>query len=113
MASTKRLLQEQLETATTGWNIGIFGALVEFHRDADEPATIDDLTVATSRGAIRLLALEEAQPVPFSPRSAKQAERDLGIAVCLSEPAARMPGRDALTELGPDADAVRESDRKA
>lgn len=109
----EEFLQVNLATPQTGWSIGVFGALAEFHREPDEPASIKEFEVATVRGAIRLKPLDECRPVAYKPRSAKQADRDFGTALCLPEAAAQMQRRELLTELGPDASAINESDRKA
>lgn len=112
-SSLRNTLLENLRCAEIGWSIGIFGAVAEFHRDADEPAALFEMSVATSRGAIRLSAIEECRPVPFEPRSHKQRDRNFGVALCLPETAARMQYREVLTELGRDADAIDASDRGA
>lgn len=107
----REILQEKLARPQTGWSIGVFGALAEFHRERDEPAETGELQVATARGAIRLSAVEECRPVPFAPRSAKHGRRDYGVGLCLPESSARIGRNAALTELGPDRDAIRPRDR--
>lgn len=108
------LLQSHLANPSTGWSIGIFGALAEFHREDGEEARCDGLSVSTARGAIRLEAREECRPVRFEPRSVKQAGRDFGIGLCLPEPKARLQAcRSVLTDLGPDTEAIHAQDREA
>ena len=106
-------LQEKLARPATGWGIGVFGALAEFQRDADEPAEVSDFTIVTARGAIRLEPVEQCRPVPYQPRSPKQHDRNFGVALCLPEPAARVGRHSVLTELGPDREALRPADRSA
>ena len=99
----------------TGWGIGIFGALAEFMRDADEAVlTPAPGTLVTPRGAIairvdepgtRLLAWTEP-----SPRVGLWRQ---GAALCLPVEAAACGGTDVVTELGPDAEALRPGDRDA
>jgi hypothetical protein len=109
----RTLLESNLANPSIGWSIGIFGALAEFHREAGEDARCEDLAVSTARGAIRLAVLDECRPVPYEPRSEKQADRKFGVALCLPEGHARLESRAVLTELGPDAEAIRPEDRKA
>jgi hypothetical protein len=106
------MIRAQLARAGTSWSIGIFGAVAEFHRLPDEPADCTPVSVATSRGAIRVEAPEGCVCVPYQPRSARD-ERNYGVALCLPESGARLQRRSTLTELGPDKDAVRPQDRAA
>lgn len=107
------LLADKLAQPGIGWSIGVFGALAEFERDPAEPAELRDLSVATPRGAIRLEPLAGCEALPYEPRSAKQQNRSLGIALCLSQEQARVGRNTVLTELGPDHAAIRAQDRSA
>jgi hypothetical protein len=113
MTSVERILEERLQDPATRWSIGVFGALAEFQRDDGEPARSGAREVVTARGAIRLLPVDECRPVAYEPRSAKQNGRDFGVALCLPEAAARLQCREVLTELGPDSEAINETDRGA
>jgi hypothetical protein len=93
-----------------------FGAIAEFHRDPDEPAAIAEqpvLSVATSRGAIRLSTPDELRPVAYETISKCIDSWGHGLALCLPRERARMNGRGVITELGPDREAVRADDRDA
>ena len=62
----KALLLDHLKDPDSSWSCGRFGAIAEFHRDADEPVEIVEgpaLTAATPRGAIRIEASPELRPV--------------------------------------------------
>jgi hypothetical protein len=108
-------LAEQIGDCETQWSLGTFGALAEFSRDADEPTAIvqgpHEISAVTPRGgiriappgALRLFASEGVTKTSWSQR----------IALCLPEGECRMSGREVLTELGPDRDALREQDRDA
>jgi hypothetical protein len=109
----RSFLEEHLSRPEAGWSIGVFGALAEFRRAADEPARCSGLTVSTSLGAIRLDPVEACRPVAYEPRSARQHDRKLGIALCLPESSARLERRAALTELGKDKEAIDAKDRDA
>ena len=115
----KDIFRQTLEAALTdwraGWSVGSFGAIAEFHQDAGEAAEIDapeSLTRATSRGAIRIERPEAATPIAFEMLSPRAHRWSHGVALCMpDEAAARPQRRRALTELGPDAQAVRPADR--
>lgn len=112
----RRTLENHLNDASTGWSMGTFGALAEFHRDTEEPAlrgTSDCLRCATSRGALQLDLPEDVLPVAHETLSANPRRWGHGIALCLPEERAAMAGRRAVTELGPDKTAIREEDREA
>lgn len=94
------------------WSMGSWGAVAEFHQDPGEPAgIIAALERATGRGAIRLTGLEAAEPVAYETLSPKPHRWTVSVALCLPAEAARRASRAVLTELGPDAEAVRPEDR--
>lgn len=118
MAQRQADLAETLERALddwqTVWTMGSFGAIAEFHRDADEPFAVRAPGVrATDRGAIRLEALPDLCPVAYETLSPRPHRWGQGVALCLPEAAARAARRRALTELGPDTRAIRPEDRHA
>lgn len=106
-------LDRLLADPRTGWGVGVFGALAEFMRDADEEvATPATRSLVTKRGAIavqpdhpdaRLLAWTEPSPGAGLWRQ--------GAALCLPEALAAIGGAEVITELGPDVEALREQDR--
>jgi len=97
------------------WSLGTFGAIAEFMRDAHEPAEIArtevSASVVTARGGIRLVAQPGLRAVAFE--TVTTSSWSQRVAFCLPEAAARMGRRAALTELGPDRDALRAQDRDA
>lgn len=107
------LIHQELATATTQWNLGTFGAIAEFLRDASEPVERGDgpdrLFAVTDRGGIgfddlsqvRLFASETAVGQGWSHR----------VALCLPEASCAMNRRSVLTELGSDEAALRPPDR--
>ena len=106
-------IREQLRVQSSQWNLGTFGAIAEFQRDPDEAFVLTDehgrLAATTARGgvgfgdlsAVRLFASETAIGQSWSHR----------IALCLPADACAMNRRTALTELGPDSEALRPQDR--
>src|SRR5262249_35300726 len=99
----------------TNWSLGTFGAIAQFAGDADGPLPLSHSNVAlaamTGRGGIRiapgngvrLLASESTTRDSWNHR----------IALCLPERRCAMNQRTALTELGPDREALREQHREA
>lgn len=110
------LLLEHLRDPESSWSCGRFGAIAEFHRDPDEPATLTErpfLCAATARGAIRIETPAELRPIAYETISRCIDSWGHGLALCLPREAARMSGRTVITELGPDRKAVRPDDRDA
>jgi hypothetical protein len=110
------LLLDYLKDPDSSWSCGRFGAIAEFHRDADEPVDIVErpaLTAATARGALRIEASPELRPVAYETISKCIDSWGHGLALCLPREAARMAGRTLVTDLGPDRAALRPQDRGA
>lgn len=107
------LLAAELARSESGWSMGTFGAIAEFTRGADEPASLrqDDgsLSVVTARGGLRLTDHPELRLIASeSPTRADWAHR---VALCLPQASCAMHRRTELTELGPDLTALRDEDR--
>lgn len=116
MADLERLLREHLADWRSGWSMGSFGAIAEFHQDQGEIPVIDQrdtLTRATRRGAIAIdrRRLAEVKPVAYETLSPKKHRWNHAVTLCLSESAARRKARSVLTELGADDEAIRGIDR--
>lgn len=106
-------LAAQMADPETGWSLGTFGAIAEFTRDADEPATLaySEGAVVTARGGMRIEADSGLRPIASeSPTTESWSHR---IALCLPRGACAMSGRTVLTEVGPDQGALRAEDRSA
>jgi len=108
---TAGLIADHLPDWQTGWSMGAFGALAEFHQDAGEPLLVDDaaeLTRATARGAIRFdpSVVERLQPIAYETLSPKLHRWSHAVALCLPAEEAACARRSVLTELGPDTDAI-------
>lgn len=116
MTELEPLLQRHLGDWRSGWSMGSFGAIAEFHQDADEQPVIDEpleLTRATRRGAIRLerRRLAEATAIAYETLSPKRHRWSHAVALCLPAAHARRNEHTVLTEIGPDDDAIRGIDR--
>lgn len=95
-----------------GWSVGTFGGLAEFLRDPDEPAEIVHIpgraTVVTPRGGVDVHLTDDVVPVAWERRAGESWSQ--ALALCLFMPSG---GRSVITELGPDAGALRDQDRRA
>jgi hypothetical protein len=113
MASAFELIADQLADPEAQWSLGTFGAIAEFMRDADEPAEVvreePVAAVVTPRGGVRLQALPGLKPVAFETVTTQGWSQR--VAFCLPERESAMGRRAVLTELGPDANALRGQDR--
>lgn len=109
-----RALAEHMSSPHSGFSIGSLGAIAEFHRAVDEPLAIslpERLTVATSRGAIRVTLDDDVMPVAYETLSRRQRNWQHGVVFCLPAAVAARHRRSVLTEIGPDRQAIREEDR--
>jgi len=106
------LVTRHLADPQAGWAIGTFGAIAEFHRHADEPVVLSAHDAVTARGGMRLRLDGAVWAVAWECPSSDDSWTH-GIALCLARDAGAMSGRTAITELGPDAGALREEDGDA
>lgn len=106
------LVTRHLLDPATSWAIGTFGAIAEFHRDADEQVELLEHTAITSRGGIGLRLPASVRVVAWERPTAGDAWTQ-GVALCLSTSTGAMSGRTAVTELGADTEALRPEDREA
>lgn len=104
-----------LEDEANGWSLGTFGAIAEFTRDPGEPAVVTRqggrISVATDRGGMRLAPSDDTVPVAYETPNRDGETWSHAVALCLPQEAAGMNRRVALTELGPDEEAIRPDDR--
>lgn len=109
------LAERHAHDATCGWSLGVFGAVAEFMRDADEAVAIhrqpNRLELSTARGALRLDAHAGTQVITYETPSRHVERRRVGVALCLPQDQARCATRTVLAALGPDAQAIRPQDR--
>lgn len=112
-AGAVALLRRGIADPDTQWSLGTFGAIAEFSRDEDEPAQVSMaagvLSAITGRGGIALRL--DPYIRPFASESLTRADWNQRVALCLPEDACAMNRRGVLTELGTDAEALREEDR--
>ncbi|MEM9127409.1 MAG: hypothetical protein AAGB28_16585, partial [Pseudomonadota bacterium] len=113
MSDLRKITREALLQEETGWNMGSFGAIAEFHHVAGDPPPdpADDLTQITSRGGIRIDDLNNVTPIAYETLSPKAHRWTQAISLCLPTDMAVMNQRDVLTELGPDTGAIRAENR--
>lgn len=110
--AVRALLRDHLQDTGSQWNLGTFGAIAEFMRDAGEPVAFvdrpDRLSATTARGGIGFGRLDGVRL--FASESATGASWSHRVALCLPEDACAMSGRTVLTEIGPDEEALRGED---
>jgi hypothetical protein len=118
MSEPERLfdfLASQLADPEAAWSVGSFGAIAEFMRDADEAVDSkqadDVIAIVTARGGLRIAAHAEMRPVASESLTTQSWSHR--VALCLPEGIGAMDKRTVLTEIGPDADALRTQDRAA
>lgn len=111
------ILLRHLDDPATGWSIGTFGAIAEFHRDAGEAARIsleaDRGRVVTARGAIEIRRHAAARLVPYETVSAIPTAWSQGVMVCLPADAADRAGPKGVALLGPDTEPLLTADEEA
>jgi hypothetical protein len=113
MSDAVDLAAEHLANTASTWSIGTYGVLAEFAREAGEPCERDDLQAVTPRGAIRVEARAGVVALAYEVLSAQPALWHHGVLFTLPAAESRLPAHSAITELGPDRDAVRADDRAA
>lgn len=110
-------LAAQANDPGVSWSVGTFGALAEFMRDADEPASVDisnrTATVVTARGAMRFGLPENARLFAYEGVSKLPAYWSHGVSLCMPVDDAALGGHTVLTTHGRDSDAIRDEDRNA
>ncbi len=104
-------IAEHLTDPAVAWSLGSFGAIAEFMWHDDESCHIDGLARITLRGAIRIAPPETAQLVHYTTPSRHEARQRSDAALCVTHDECAMAKRAVVTELGPDADALRAEDR--
>lgn len=110
-------LLDAVADPANGWAVGTFGAIAEFTRDPDEAARTARsravAEVATARGGLRLAPPAALRPVAYETPDRDGTTWSQAVALCLPAAEAACSRRTVLTELGPDADAIRPEDRGA
>jgi len=110
MGAIERTLAEHLHDPTTGWSLGTFGALAEFHRQADEAVRFhahdDGLGVVTDAGSLRIRWHPQTRQIPYEGLSTLPTAWTQGVMVCLPDESAAMSALAAVTEIGPNTDGV-------
>lgn len=95
-----------------GWSIGSFGAIGEFVRDADEPASIRreaaSIEIVTPRGAMRIAPQIPLTPIAWDSLSSDGESWGHQLAFCCTRP---QTASRVIRDLGPDRAALREEDR--
>ncbi len=109
------VVHRHMETPSTSWSIGSFGAIAEFQLGENETAernlSFSGGTILSGRGAIRIDLSKDVQAAPYEILRRGNYRWLHGVNFCVSESAGAMAGRELLTALGDDKDALRVEDR--
>jgi len=100
------LVAEHLGNPGTSWSIGVQGALAEFLHSEAPSYRLDDWTVASDLGAIRVTPVPDATLRAYEEPSAHRESWSHGVAICYPGVAAAGAPNRCLTELGPDTGAI-------
>jgi hypothetical protein len=110
-------ISSEMRDVGTSWSVGTFGAIAEFSRDQDEPATVvcdaSRSEAVTSRGGIRIDGRVNVRPVAYETTNRNPDSWSHAIALCLPIDDCAMNRRSVLTEVGPDGASLRDEDRSA
>jgi hypothetical protein len=97
-----------LEDPETGWSIGTFGALAEFNRRTEEPASIvqynDSAIITTKLGALRVNHHPMIKTIPYEVVSKLKTGWSQGVVLCLPTETAGLSFGSCLSDLGNDTD---------
>ena len=115
-ARLEALIRSALSDPDYSFSIGTFGAVAEFHRDPAEPFQLlsgaHGFGMVTARGGIRIALPDDAQGVAYLETTGRAPRYGATFAVCLAANRAALSGSSAITDLGPDLSAIRETDRE-
>jgi hypothetical protein len=110
------VLRHYIADPTASWGLGTFGAVAEFHRTSEEPASMIDtdatLHVVTARGALRICMSEDVRAYAYELPATGDRWHHV-FALCLPVTRAAMHRRETVTECGPDGASLRPGDRDA
>lgn len=110
------VLRRYVADPTASWGLGTFGAVAEFHRTAEEPASIDTgatLQVVTQRGALRISSTQDIRAFAYELPGHADGSWSHVLTLCLPAARTAMHRREVVTECGPDHEALRSDDRAA
>lgn len=116
-AETRRLVRDALDDTEVAWSIDAFGAIAEFswRRDelVDQALGAQGGRLVTPRGALAIDLPDDAEAIAYEGLSGRADAWTQAVVVTLPATTAHGSGRTALTELGPDDDALRAEERGA
>ncbi len=102
------LIDTHLERPTTSWGVSAFGAVGEFHWQADEPhcARTSPLGRASKRGALAIHMHDDVDVVAWERPYFHGAPWQQGVMFVLPEDVARLSARTEITRLEDTEDGV-------
>ena len=111
---TVAALERLLLNPQVAWSLGRSGAIAEFSRDEDESMVLDGLSIATSRGALRIVSDHPSARL-FAGEALGHAETGWSqwLSLCLPKAECTLQGRGTIAEIGPDRAALQAASRHA
>lgn len=117
IGSVYEIVSRGIADPATSWSLGTFGAIAEFMRDPDEDAVLGGggagIRAVTARGGIRLDPSSALRAFAYETGTGRGNRWSHAVALCLPEGECAMNRRMVVTELGPDAAALRPEDEDA
>ena len=105
-----QFVAKHLAATSSSWSVGEMGVLAEFHHHGPTRVA-DEHTVRTNGGALRIHPHAGVHLLAYETPSANPRLWNHGVAFCLPDRDAGMAGRLRVTEIGPDREAIDETDR--
>jgi hypothetical protein len=112
MDAVWKTVSAQLDNSKTGWSIGVFGALAEFHHCESPARRVDSWTLASSLGALRVTPNPSARLLAYEGPVRDPRRWDQGLVLCLPAATALINTNHTITELGPDNAAIENANRE-
>ncbi len=109
---TLRLVREAMTDPDVSWSIDSFGAIAEFSWHPEEAVAHEGSDrggrIVTPRGAVSVDLPVAAEALAYEGLSGRADAWTQAVVVTVPEAAIAAGGRDILTELGPDPEAIRD-----
>lgn len=115
MSDLRSLLTTAMDDARHAWSVGVFGAIGEYMRDADEPTARrrdgPAEAIYTDRAALRVTPRDDVRVIAYDTLGSDGETWGQSVAFCMEKPADGAPG--VVCALGPDKDAILPQDTNA
>ncbi len=114
-AEVADFVEHSIRDASGTWVMGVYGAIGEFTRDADEAVSVtrtsDVVEAVTDRAALRLTLGNGLRALEAEAETGLPADRRIVLAILKEN--LHLPVATVFTSLGPDTRAIRAGDRSS